>query len=395
MHMLESAMAFAVVMIIFSTIVTGLVEAVLRMAALRQETLERTLRLFLKNEVRPTLVKALGQAKAAVQTVDDSNAFIEKMVKDFTQNPVQTRRRNWFAKLLAPRIEKIDELTAYSFLQRLAKSEMSGTIRSLNDDQLTSYLANITRTYERYMAASSEFYRKKSHILTVFAAMSLAIVFNVPAARVYMHLMDNPESRAELINKADQAMEQNEAAEQSLRRFWDEQSKRAETGVEGGAEGETPSLSDAELAEEEKRIAQQIAALRGSLDALRTDTGLPIGPSMWPYCFGDAAKTNLECQDGEVEKKTWLDLAYWLFNVVLAGVLIGLGGPFWAKVYTRLAQFAGRAPGGGNPELVSVANGEADVKKAAEYPAAAFRIASGDISVSTHSAPPPASDQTG
>ena len=39
MHMLESAMAFAVVMVIFSTIVTGLVEAILRLFALRQKAL--------------------------------------------------------------------------------------------------------------------------------------------------------------------------------------------------------------------------------------------------------------------------------------------------------------------------------------------------------------------
>ena len=388
MHMLESAMAFAVVMIIFSTIVTGLVEAVLRTAALRQETLERTLRLFLANEVRPALDKALGAAKATVETAEEATAAVEKMVQDFTRNPVQSKRRNWIARILAPRIEKIDELTAYSFLQRLAKSDMSETIRTLTDDQLNNYLANITRTYERYMAASSEFYRKKSHILTVFAAMSLALVFNVPAARVYMHLMDNPESRAELINKADQAIEQNEAAEQSLRRFWEEQEKRA------SGEGEEAARTPEELDEEEKRIAQQIAALRGSLDALRTDTGLPIGPSMWPYCFGDAAAANVECAEEAIAEKTWLDLAYWLFNVVLAGVLIGLGGPFWAKVYTRLAQFAGRAPGGGNPELVSAEAGDRAAKKAAENPAAAFRIAAGDVNVRAAD-PPPAADQTG
>lgn len=393
MHMLESAMAFAVVMIIFSTIVTGLVEAVLRTAALRQETLERTLRLFLANEVRPALLKALKQAQATVQTVDDSSAYIEKMVQEFTRNPVHSRRQNRLARFLAPRVEKIDELTAYSFLQRLAKSDMSETIRTLDDQQLNNLLANITRTYDRYMAASTEFYRKKSHILTIFVAMSLALVFNVPAARVYMHLMDNPETRAELIDRAEEAVRLNEEAQQSLRTFWASRAltpEAAEAPAPEAAGTPAPRTAD-ELAAEEKRIATEIGALRGALESLRTESGLPIGPSMWPYCYGEAAASAFECTKAEVDKKTLLDLAYWLFNVLLAGVLIGLGGPFWAKVYTRLAQFAGRPVRSveNDPELVGAGEaGVADPKTAARNPAAAFRIAAGDVTLPDATPPP-------
>lgn len=386
MHMLESAMAFAVVMIIFSTIVTGLVEAMLRTYALRQRTLGRTLKLFLKTELQPDLEEALKQAKSAVQTVDDAASKIEKMVKDFTANPVKSERKSWLARVFAPRLESIDELTSYSFLQRLAKSEMSETIRQLDDAQLNNYLANITRTYDRYMAASTEFYRKKSHILTVLVAMSLAIIFNVPAARVYMHLMDNPETRVELINNADQAIADNKEAQAEMRQFWLEQ--------EQIAKGVLPSASDdqAETAE----VEQKITALRDTLESLRTDTGLPIGPSLWPYCAGTKGAEVLECSPEAEEQRNALSYLYWLFNVLLAGALIGLGGPFWAKVYTRLAQFAGRPLAGAsdNPELVGAEDaGLADPKKAAQNPAAAFRIAAGDVTVKIPSAPK--GDQTG
>ena len=57
-----------------------------------------------------------------------------------------------------------------------------------------------------------------------------------------------------------------------------------------------------------------------------------------------------------------------------------MGGPFWAKVYTRLAQFAGRPLSkGGNPELVAPDAGGDATKKAADNPAAAFRIAAGEV----------------
>lgn len=380
MHMLESAMAFAVVMIIFSTIVTGLVEAVLRLISLRQRTLRRTLELFLKNEVQKELEKALDQAKAAVRTVDKTKEAVDTLLSRFTKNPVTSEWAGPFAK----RLEKIDELTSYSFLQRLAKSELSETIRQLDDAQLNRYLANITRTYDRYMAASTEFYRKKSHIWTVAFALALAIVFNVPAARVYMHLMDNPETRAELINKADTAIDQNREAEAALRQFWEEQGVVVEK-----AEGDdSDKLGEADRAAVEKKIDD----LRGTLESLRIDTGLPIGPSMWPYCAGDKDRNLPECSDeAEAERGDWAYI-YWLFNVLLAGALIGLGGPFWAKVYTRLAQFAGRPVAGAraNPELVGAEDdGMADPKKAAENPALAFRIAAGDVVSDQPTAPPP------
>ncbi len=222
MHLLESAMAFAVVMIIFSTIVTGLVEAFLRAVSLRQRTLKHSLALFIQDEVKPQLLSALKQTQAALQTLDQAAEDVEAMVASFTANPIKADKDSWLSRVFAKRLERIDELTAYSFLQRLAKSDLSATIRQMNDDQLNNYLANVMRTYDRYMAASTEFYRKKSHILTVMVAMTLAALFNVPAARVYMHLMDNPETWAELINAADNAIEANRAAEESLREFWHE-----------------------------------------------------------------------------------------------------------------------------------------------------------------------------
>jgi len=380
MHMLESAMAFAVVMIIFSTIVTGLVQAFLRAVSLRKRTLKHSLALFIQDEVKPQLLSSLKQTQAAVQTLDKAADDVEAMVASFTANPIKADRDSWLSRVLAKRLERIDELTAYSFLQRLAKSDLSATIRQMNDDQLNNYLANVMRTYDRYMAASTEFYRKKSHILTVMVAMTLAAVFNVPAARVYMHLMDNPETRAELINAADNAIEANRAAEERLREFWHEQGVIARQAADPAAQPtDQPQPSTDDMAAR-KEVAKQITDLRNTLESLRTDTGLPNGPSMWPFCYGERSAALSECSAAaEAERGVW-SYIYWAFNVALAGVLIGLGGPFWAKVYTRLAQFAGRPLSkGGNPELVAPDAGGDATKKAADNPAAAFRIAAGEV----------------
>lgn len=396
MHMLESAMAFAVVMIIFSTIVTGLVEAFLRLVALKQKALGRALKHLLTDEVQPALTKALSQAKEAKKDLESvaksldeglskvraGAASIGEVVDDFTGNPLtdgaDTGWRGWWNT----RFNKIDELTRYSFLQRLAKSDFAEAITKLDDDQLAAFLANISRTYERYIAASNEYYRKISYLVTTIAALIFAVAYNVDAGRVYVHLMDDPASRTALIEQADQAMEENRKAVQSLKVLLGEfEDKERDTAPEAKTEAE---------------VLAEIAATREALDSLREDSRLPVGPSLWPYCMGGAA---MECEGDRSNTMLSWDFAFWVLNVILAGVLIGLGGPFWSNVYTRLAQLAGRIPGiRANRELVDDgANAPPEAQKAAIDPVAAFRIAARDVMVKIPPAPAPVpkTDQTG
>lgn len=386
MHMLESAMAFAVVMIIFSTIVTGLVEAVLRLAALRQKSLGRALERLLADEVQPSLLKALSQAKDAKQDLEDvAGSFdagigkvaaaatgIRDMVGDFTGNPLTDGAEHGWRGWWNRRFNKIDELTRYSFLQRLAKSDLATEITRLDDDQLAAFLANISRTYERYIAASNEYFRKISYLVTTVAALLFAVAYNVDAGRVYVHLMDDPASRTALIEQADQAMEENRKAVQSLKVLlgqWEEEDGKL-----------APS------AKTEAEVLAEITATREALETLREDSRLPVGPSLWPYCMGGAP---MECEEDRSQTMLSWDFAFWVLNVILAGVLIGLGGPFWSNVYSRLAQLAGRIPGmRANRELVDDgADAPPEAKKAATDPVAAFRIAARDVMVKVPSTP--------
>ncbi len=388
MHMLESAMAFAVVMIIFSTIVTGLVEAMLRLLALRQKSLGRAIEALLQNEVQPALVKALTEAKEKKAALEDTltqaeawHGKIKNIITDFTANPLGDKpvsaTQGWWGR----RLGNIDELTTYSFLQRLAKSDLAEQITKLDDDQLAAYLANISRTYERYIAASHELYRKWSYVVTTIAAMLFAVAYNVDAGRVYVHLMDDPATRTALIEQADQAMEENRKAVQSLKVLLGELEDK-----NGDALTEKP----------ESEVLAEIKATRIALNTLREDSRLPVGPSLWPYCMGGDW---MGCDEDRATTAASLDFAFWVLNVLLAGVLIGLGGPFWSKVYTQLARLAGRIPGMGlNSELVDDGeNAPPQAKKASNDPVAAFRIASGDVTVKV--APPQPlpekTDQTG
>ena len=96
--------------------------------------------------------------------------------------------------------------------------------------------------------------------------------------------------------------------------------------------------------------------------------GLPIGWAYYPYCL-DAETKDLQCKpitemlagyvkageeaslwDRATEpfKQDFWAAATWLFGILLTGVLIGLGGPFWFDVAVRLSQvrqaLTGKAP---------------------------------------------------
>jgi len=73
----------------------------------------------------------------------------------------------------------------------------------------------------------------------------------------------------------------------------------------------------------ESEILAEIAATREALNTLREDSRLPVGPSLWPYCVGEGWMT---CDDGRASKTLSADFAFWVLNVLLAGVLIAFGG---------------------------------------------------------------------
>ncbi|MBI3784194.1 MAG: hypothetical protein HY270_12430 [Deltaproteobacteria bacterium] len=71
-----------------------------------------------------------------------------------------------------------------------------------------------------------------------------------------------------------------------------------------------------------------------------TTLGLPIGIRYYPWCQDDGAVDPACSTTENAEPFTRLLLFMrWVLAVTLAGVLIGLGGPFWFDVYSKLSQF--------------------------------------------------------
>ncbi len=320
MQMLESAMAFAVVMILLSTIVTGIVEALLRLLYLRQETLKQTMGALFDSVIWPRIEKKLEEVSEDTDKPRARDSFVDAM----TLNPVLAQPQHsdpaagtsgsgeWWLF----RKRRVDVLSIIAFAERLGRTDVGQAILEESKDTIDPLIKDFTRSFERFGRAAGEVFRTKAKLTAIGVGIILAFAANIDAGRLFTTLMENPDLRTGLIEQGDDAAEANREA-----------ARRLEQIVE--------QLGKAELsAEQTKEIEQRIQETRTGIARL-SDQGLPIGYSYYPYCL-DGGAGDAACSDTSDAGPG--SLARWAVLTVTAGVLMGLGGPFWYRVFSSLSQ---------------------------------------------------------
>lgn len=360
MEILEGAMAFAVAMIIFSTMATGIVEILLRFTHTKAAFLHQSIEKMLKDLVAAKLSQTDSPAKAALEHVSEDD--LTRVANALTVNPARVPGwwedsflgKAWFKWTdRAGNRFRIDALSTVAFAKRLSETDLVRDVsRRLVDigaetDVKAAVIADLTHDleslYDRYRATAKERFRKNAQSLTVVISIMMALVFNIHAGRLFLGVMDTEgaELRETLINDAEDRHAAYVAAEQKL-----QATLKALEAVDGDDEATAKLTGDLE---------QQIADLQGVIQQDKATALMPVGMAYYPHCRFSAEHSSGEnCPDS-----FWrLELLGWVFNALLAGVLIGLGGPFWYGVFTSLSQLtqALKAFGvrkGGNPEMLS------------------------------------------
>jgi len=157
--------------------------------------------------------------------------------------------------------------------------------------------------------------------------------------------------RTELVDSAEEKLEEYEAAEERYQKAFEEVINSAD---ENGATDE-----EKQAALDEAR--ENFEALKGALD---TDYSLPIGTDelvtalrcnagididllpaqIWHWIKlqldFEKAGSQASTPDPKASCETTRTFTAWVFDLALAGFLIGLGGPFWYRVYSSLSQVA-------------------------------------------------------
>lgn len=310
MIILYAAAAFSVLMIVFSTIVASITESYLRITAIRADVLSQSVLAFLRND--PTVARFLGRIGKGA---DDSarKALADRLTRNINYAP--------YTDYLPLRGKgRVERLSTFSFLQRLAATELGKEIAKTGEE---TALRSLTMGFERYVTASNEVFRKRAQAISMALSLAFALVVNINAPLLFSHLMKNPLTSAELIAQGETVAQENAEA-----------LARLETAITAL---ENPEVTETELTD---ALASSRALLGETQDQIAILANeLPVGWGHYPHaqiCMTERSPDGCVF-NGHSFKHDALVFGKWLAGTLLAGFLIGLGGPFWYRVFASLS----------------------------------------------------------
>jgi hypothetical protein len=303
---LDAALAFAITMLVLTMVVTTLVETLHRLFGLR----EKGLAILLGNFYDRVLFSRSG---GVLRGEDDRRAFIEMMT--INRGPVGkapltngerrlnldswSEDRKFLNWIWSGR--RLGSLSLMAFMERLGGSEYGAQLvtqaSTAGEKGIEWVLKDIAQKFDAFGAEASEYFESRARLLSVIVGFTLAFAINVNALTLFDTFMRRPDLTAAVNAQAD-----------TVTRRYEELLQKAE-GLDAAAQ----------TTSEEARASVQQAAneVTAALQGLKT-SGVPIG---WnAQSIADFRRSPPMS----------------LLGLLLGGLLIGLGGPFWYKAVQTL-----------------------------------------------------------
>lgn len=344
MVLLDAALAFALTLAALATVVTIIMEILLRFIGLRKKD---------QVEVIKRLYDEVLSEDTGLTARDVEKRW--EVVRRVLENP--------FAKKPMKRSESeqaywgtagsgiYTDVSLEHVLRRFIEIDEIKKTYEHAHQQLRAKLTELSQKYEEYCSAVGAQFADNARWWSLVFGVLLALVMNVDGVRLFQSYMENPERAALIIAQMDPILEQVEEAQAKL-----------DAAVTAGVDKRTV----AELEAAAGRLQEQLTAVQ--------EPDLPIGQLFYPHCwlFGgmELRRESLDpyCKAGDQdparlagtvgqdkEEETffhrleafftwlcehWADTAFltWLVKVLVTGLLIGLGAPFWYDVAKRLGQ---------------------------------------------------------
>jgi len=343
MNYITSLLAFIAVITLLSVIVATVVEAFIGLFSMRAAGLRKLLKTYYREAVVPRLPE--GSRSDALRR--EADVFARRM----TENP--SRQNNAFDA----RISRFKDLTTRQLVEQLARTDAGKALLGLPDALLRPKLDALAYEYDRYRDGAREFFTQRTRTASTFVAIALAFALNVDALRLYQGLLVSPAAQEAAV-----AFMLSEEGKEKIQASISARQAPSDPGREASADDPI------------RESVREVVATVGELGAMT----LPIGYSQYPMCSEyslllgqvDAkhAAFDRRCADiiqERVRARTahggssidWvkdgprllamrfsgnnlLNTLQWLFSVLIAGGMIGLGAPFWYGAFQRLAALA-------------------------------------------------------
>lgn len=316
MRLLETALAFSLVMIIFSVMVTAIMEIIYRLLSSREKLFELTMERMFHQVVWPLVRKRLTEATMEQARI----VFIHAL----TSNPVgdSDEKRRKLMDFGAP--QGLTGLSVMEFMERLGSTEIGKAIAAEGEMRVTAIVNDISQKFERFSKGAKERLTQRSLGYSLWISFGLAFALNIDAVNIFHFYMTNQTARQQIIAQQLQI----------------EEAKTVADSVKTDAKADLV------------QIEEQIDGLKMQIAGLQSD-GLPMGYDLYPGCArqirsGSFADGRCAVKSDTADVGAWegfvynlkndqLGMLFWFVSVLLGGLLVGLGAPFWFNVASGLS----------------------------------------------------------
>jgi hypothetical protein len=310
MALLDAALAFALTLAALATVVTIIMEIGIRVVGLRKKDQVTLIKRLYDDYLAPTIGITTADADKRWKVV---RKILEIPLAGTTMAPSEEEQ-----KFAGTRCSPIyDTISVEHLLRRVVELEDVEKLREMTEKELKAQLSAIAQKYDEYASAIATSFKCRAQFWSLITGIALAIVLNVDGVRLFETYLDNPERTAQVIAQMDPILDEVEKAQARL------------------TAAEKVQLGEGELEDLDKAVKAMEAqlALVGGLE-------LPIGRLFYPHCLILTEQAEQQRIADPLCKSPYapLESMTWLIKVVVTGLLIGLGAPFWYDVAKRLAE---------------------------------------------------------
>ena len=359
---LNAALAFSITMFILSTVTSVFVETIHRILGMRVKGLRLMLGHFFDRVISQYYTETDSNKLATIKTdfldymtvnrAPSGTAYKGNISRTDNDTSHDEGVWNWLWKG-----RRLDQLDVNGFCARLGASEFGDRIRANNVDATQAILKDVAEKFDAFGDEASVFFQRRARLFSVGVAIVVAWVMFVNPHQLITTYLQAPE----ITNKV---IEMQEGAAKD-----DVDDKRKALAI-----AEVANNQDA-LDAASKAWKEAIAVANSKLTTLQ-QAGVPIGwneERLAAAGFKNATFLGFVPMSVPAE---WTDRSratiLWL---IIGGLLVGLGGPFWHDIVSSLTSIRAQFGGGSAESTKAAANSDVTTNEQPQTPIDHFLVA--------------------
>lgn len=325
MPIIDAILAFAITMLVVSTIVTKLLDLYNGVMKIRNEHLKKLLQAYLSAEVYPTVQRELVRIGARID--NEAAGAISSAASGLGS-------QHFFDE---DEMKKLVSVSREELMERLKRSELGLHLLSTLKDDANTVFEQLGQRFDVFGEKFSAAFRASSRWRATIIATLLALVLNIDSFYIANTYLNNNS-----IREAALANLQTSLQAVNPDNIQDAQAKPRE--------GQQAQASDQVAIDQ---VTQDINDIQTRLDEVKAgigqmqSMGFPVGWTLFPHALffekfkpSPVNEANKQVLSEAQKRNNRWNWGFWILGVISTGLLAGLGSTFWYDVVTGVSRIA-------------------------------------------------------